>query len=97
MVIEAINDLLIVKIPNQSAHIVGATSENIGMIGTEPDAFNRKGVLGQHHDWLLCRASEIPNFDSVISAGCGYEILVFVEVHREYFVSVGMDSFNVPS
>ena len=54
-------------------------------------------MLGQHHDWLLCRASEIPNFDSVISAGCGYEILVFVEVHREYFVSVGMDSFNVPS
>jgi len=65
------------------------------VIRTELDAFNRQSVLSEHHDGLLCRTSQIPHFDSVISASCGYEILIFVEVHRENFISVSVDSLHV--
>ena len=65
------------------------------MIWAKLDTSDGKRVTSEHHNRLLCSAPQIPDLDTIISRCCRDKVLIFVKVHREDLVRVGMDPFNI--
>ena len=95
MIIKPIHNLLCVAVPDQRAHVVRGTSENVSVVRAEFYAAHRQSMSREHHDWLLTRASQVPNLYSIIGRSRRYKVLVLVEVHREDLIGVRVDPLNV--
>ena len=50
VIIEPINDLLCVAIPDESAHVVAGTGEDVRVVRAKLDSAHGQRVLSQHHD-----------------------------------------------
>ena len=81
MVIETIYDLLRITIPNQGAHIVTSTRQDVCMVWTEFYPAHGECMSCEHHNGRFSSAPQIPHLDRVISAGCRHEVLILVKVH----------------
>ena len=86
MIIEPIDDLLSIAVPNNCRHIVRAARKDVCMIWAELYFLDWQCVGRQHHYRLLSSAPQVPHFDGKVGGACRYEVLILVEVHRKYFV-----------
>ena len=95
MIIKPIHDLLCVAVPDQRAHVVRGAGENVSVVRAEFYAAHRQSMSREHHDWLLTRASQVPNLDRIIGRSGCYKVLVLVEVHREDLIGMRVNPLDV--
>jgi len=95
MIIDLVDHLLSIAIPKQRRHIVGCRSQNVGMERRKANFLDSKLMACEHHDWHICCRAQVPNFHGVVCRpGCD-KVLVLVEVHRQHFVRVRVNFFDI--